>query len=95
MNQANDVLREFLGEDVVVLTTTLTATTSAEGELLELPVIVEGNLVDYSEDWVLVALPGSGRPKAVNRDHVVSIELYDETMDSLLDPNRPEIKDMN
>lgn len=86
-----NLLRHLLNEHVAVLTTSKTLLATESGEYVEAPYTVEGLLIDYDEDYLLIGEP----PEIVNREQIVSIKLIDPIASAMDDGDRPKPSEMN
>ena len=88
--EKHDLLKEFLGEAVSILTGTKGLVETAAGELAEAPFTIEGMLTDYDDKFILLTSP-INPPELVKITKIVSIRLLDEPEDSFPDaPPRGE-----
>ena len=70
-----DLLKEFLSENVVIVTDGKIAVESEEG-VQDLPVCVEGTLIDYDPTFILLE-DSEMRPTLVSISHIIKIDLYE------------------
>lgn len=88
--EKHDLLKEFLGEAVSILTETRGLVETSGGDLAEASFTVEGMLTDYDDSFILLTTP-AGPPELVKITKIVSIRLLDEPEDAFPDaPPRGE-----
>lgn len=86
-------MRDFVGEWVNIVTDLSTTVSNENGELLTLPLVYEGLVIDADKDSILLGVD-KDPPRLIFRAHVVSVELVDEGAVAD-DPLKPKKKDMN
>jgi hypothetical protein len=89
------LLDDFLGEEVVITTTLMAAVQTENGDMAEVPHGIEGVLVDFDDEFILVGSNFQATPQIVNRYYVLSVSLVDQTSEVMFDPSKPKITDMN
>lgn len=92
---STDLLQDFLGDEVSVLTDMKSAVETPDGNVAEIPLIIEGIILDYDEEYLLIGSTESSTPELIHRDHIVNIKIIDHVLEELRDPSRPDKKDMN
>jgi len=91
-----NLLNQFLTEFVVIyLIEAKTPTQTEGGEYIEVPMIVEGVVWDYDEDWLLLGDDRKVQFTLINRDLIAKMDIVDREAELLNDPNKPEIENMN
>lgn len=91
----NPLLQEFLSELVAVTTTINNAVMTETGDMAEIPVVLEGTLLDFDEDYLLIGGHPGESPKLISRSHVLAVEVVDQFEEVMRDPNKPPAGDMN
>ncbi len=89
------LLKEFLSERVNILTNVLQTVQMDNGELAEMPLILEGIFIDFDNDWVLLAADEGVPPELVARKEIVSIRIVDLLAEATQSIESPQKKDMN
>jgi hypothetical protein len=90
----SSLLKEFLSERVVLLTNVLQSIQLDDGQLGEMPLILEGIFVDFDNDWVLLAADEGSPPELVAIREIVSIRIVD-LLAEVSQMDSPNKKDMN
>lgn len=90
------LLDNFL-ESLVQITTGQTAAVQGpDGEMLELPLAIEGTLLDYDSEYLLLGQAGRDALELVRRDSVLGIkEISEEEMMMTGDGQKPPFGEMN
>jgi hypothetical protein len=89
-----DMLKEFLNEYVTIFMTGLnTQAQSAEGDLLDVPMVAEGLLVDYDINYLMISDAGGTIYSLINHDCIGKIDIGEPVME--FDPSMPKKKEMN
>lgn len=99
----DDVLREFVGEEVVIITNMSMTTEIGEGPegaiVGEVPICADGQLVSYDDMFILLQDVETMRPSIINIENVVKIELAASSPTkaevAMSDPSKPQKKDMS
>ena len=91
----NTIFERFLDRVVVVVLTINHATQDEHGNIIDMPMICEGILCDFDEQYILICNETATSFSAINHNQIAKIDQIDEAELLLLDPNRPEIDEMN
>lgn len=88
------LLSDFVTEAVQVTTDISTVAYNEAGEMIEVPLAVEGILVDFDDEFILMGSEGDELPELINRNHVVAVRLIDRISVMMSDPNKPPVGEM-
>jgi hypothetical protein len=88
------LMNELLTENVSVVTTLVNAVMTEDGQMAEIPHTVEGILIDYDVDFIMLA-DKNGVPELISRPHVVTIKVIDTMEEHMQDPARPKDDKLN
>jgi hypothetical protein len=91
----SQLLDQLLNERVYITTDLTSAIQMPEGELVEAPLIVEGVILDYDCEFLLVGQLGRDSLELIRRDRVVGVKQISEDQEIFDDPNRPDRGEMN
>lgn len=90
------LLDQFLNERVYITTDLHSAVQMPEGEMVEAPLIIEGIILDYDSEFLLLGQMGRDSLEVIRRDRVIGIKQISDTQEVFDDPERPENpEDMN
>jgi hypothetical protein len=95
MTKREPLLNEFLGEEVIIMTDMITAVETPSGELAEIPLVIEGILTDYDEEFVLISATGTTIPELIRKTKIVNLRISDNIQQVMDDPGRPPKDGMN
>jgi hypothetical protein len=95
-SSSGSLLDEFLTEYCVFYCTEpITTIQTSEGELAEVPLVVEGVLWDYDPDFLLVGDEAKLSFSILSRKYIAKIDIIDKRSEAMMDPNRPAKDSMN
>lgn len=86
------LLSDFLGENVYVLTDSKTAVSTQDGDIAELTLTIEGVMLDFDDQWVILNTSEGGH-ELIRKDCIVSVRVANATDNVLADA--PDRRDMN
>lgn len=89
------LLDEFLKEQVYVTTDLLSVVHLPDGELVQAPLVIEGIILDYDADFLLLGHIGKDTIELIKRANVVGVKQTSQAQEILDDPSTPRIGDMN
>jgi hypothetical protein len=81
-----ELLSDFLGERVSVVTSTFIPYEREDGAVFETPIVREGVLLDFDENSLLIKPISTEPPRLISRHSVVEIELVDLLEEAMKDP---------
>lgn len=84
------LLGDFISEQVNIMLTSKNAVMLDNGEIAEVAVIIEGFLIDFDDDFLLLGYEGADAPELVDRRRVVTIKLADRYAEVMTDPTKPK-----
>ena len=87
--------QNFIGENVIITTTLRQAVNTPEGDIVEVPLMYEGTVLDVDTNSVLLDLSPQGIIRLIMLDKIVDVEVADESRVEIDIPNKPNKKDMN
>lgn len=87
--------QNFIGENVAVTTTLRQAVSTPDGDIVEVPLMYEGTVLDVDKDSVLLDLAPTGVIRLIMLDKIVDVEVVEESRVELDIPNKPNKRDMN
>lgn len=94
MGKPSNLLTQLLTETVIVYLANLVTTVSMEdGSMVEHPMIVDGILMDFDSDFILLDINGS--VSVINIDSIAKIDLLDAASVAMGDVDRPDRGSMN
>lgn len=95
-NLPGNLLDNFISEVVTIyLSEGSTSVQTQDGDVAEIPLVVEGVLWDYDYDFLLVGDEQKVTFSLVNREFVIKVDLLDRKMEAMLDPSKPDTESMN
>lgn len=87
--------QNFIGENVAITTTLKQAISTPEGEIVEVPMMYEGTVLDVDQSSVLLDLSPNGLIRLIMLDKIVDVEVVEESCVEIDIPNKPNKRDMN
>jgi hypothetical protein len=88
------LLDQFYNEKVLITTDISNTIQLPEGELAEVPLMLEGMLLDYDADFLLIGAEGRDAIELIRRDNVISIKQVNAEME-VLNNFRPGDEELN
>jgi hypothetical protein len=70
-----ELLDDFIGEQVVIITDIKSVATTADGEMVEVPLVLEGMFVDYDSTFLLISYDQHTSPELIRKECVLSVKL--------------------
>ena len=97
VKKRSSLLDEFLTERISVLTNVNQTVQLEDNQVADVPLILTGILVDYDEEFLLIAQEDSveSLPELISRAQVISVRIEVDNVTLVADPNTPQKKDMN
>lgn len=93
----SNMLDKFLEKIVIVVMSGIkTYSQDEEGNVGELPMVCEGILASYDDDFILITNEHQTMFSLINISNIAKIDLIDEGELLMMDPSKPSnIEDMN
>ena len=91
----SNLLKEFLGEMVLIFLKDMNTQISTDEGVADVPLMVEGILRDYDDSFLLISDENEVTFSLVSMSCVGKIDMADNVADSMKDPNRPKPSEMN
>lgn len=88
------LLNDFLAEEVTIVIDLYSTAATADGEMVEIPLVKTGLLVDFDDTFVLIAATPHSPPELIGRGHIIAISLSDGGVEDAL-RERPPMEDLN
>jgi len=89
------LLEHFLGDEIIVYIKGVDTEISNEDQTAVVPLTLQALLIDYDDCYLLLSNDDKTAYSLINQNMVAKIDTVDDSMQSLLDPNRPAKKAMN
>jgi hypothetical protein len=70
-----ELLDDFVGEEVLIITDIKTVASTADGEMVEVPLVLEGLFVDYDATFLLISYDQHSSPELIRKECVLSVKL--------------------
>ena len=90
-----ELLDDFIGEEVSIITDMRSVVQTENGEMAEIPYVIEGNFLDYDGEYLLVGSDEDAAPELINKARIISVKLISKTAEIMHDPNKPLKAEMN
>lgn len=84
------LLTDLVSETVSIMLTSKNAVLLDNGEVAEVPVVLEGIFIDFDDDFLLLGYDGAEAPELVDRRRIVTIKIADKFSEVMTDPSKPK-----
>lgn len=88
------LLVQFLNEHVNITLDSKTAIQMESGEVVEVQMVVDGVLLDFDDEFILLGQEGKDGVELISRQLVLGMKVVD-LIETMMDPSKPSRDDMN
>ena len=86
----------FLSEHILVYITGVDSSISTEdGQVADVPMLVEGILYDHDYDCILIGSEDKSQLSIINKEYIVRIDLIDKASAEMGNPLKPDKNSMS
>lgn len=89
------LLVQFLNEHVNITLDSKTAIQMESGEVVEVQMVVDGVLLDFDDEFILLGQEGKDGVELISRQLVLGMKVVDLSEALVNDPDRPDRENMN
>lgn len=95
-NKSLGLVDQFIGDHVLLYLSGLDSTMTTEtGDQSIVPMVLEGILWDHDGEYLLLGDDAKTTFSLVSKSSIVKIDIQNDIIDVMSDPNKPNKKEMN
>jgi hypothetical protein len=95
MASKNSLLTQFLSEHLSITLDSKTSIQMGSGEVVDVQMLLDGTLIDFDDEFLMLGQPGSEAVELVKRDLILGLRIIDDNDTVMNDPTKPDKGSMN